>query len=151
MPPQLQWACAAKVQPPSTEVRFPSTLQTRGHHLCDPSHSRMGGTHLCHLNPLAETSRGSSPTRPSVWKCYPRALQGLHRRLLRRGLCPPPPLQSVGPHHTLRKVNMCKYPPIGSIIILPDDVYKSSKIMLPKEGLCLKSSLKSSYREYNSL
>src|SRR6266436_866442 len=44
---------------------------------------------------------------------------------------------------TLRKVNMCKYLPIGSIIILPDDVYKSSKIMLPKEGLCLKSS----YRE----
>ena len=38
---------------------------------------------------------------------------------------------------TLRKVNMCKYLPIGSIIILPDDVYKSSKIMLPKEGLCL--------------
>src|SRR5258708_36911360 len=38
---------------------------------------------------------------------------------------------------SLRKVNMCKYPPIGSIIILPDDVYKSSKIMLPKEGLCL--------------
>src|SRR5258708_16503074 len=38
---------------------------------------------------------------------------------------------------TLRKVNTCKYPPIGSIIILPDDVYKSSKIMLPKEGLCL--------------
>src|SRR5258708_38358107 len=37
----------------------------------------------------------------------------------------------------LRKVNTCKYPPIGSIIILPDDVYKSSKIMLPKEGLCL--------------
>jgi len=37
----------------------------------------------------------------------------------------------------LRKVNMCKYLPIGSIIILPDDVYKSSKIMLPKEGLCL--------------
>jgi len=38
---------------------------------------------------------------------------------------------------TLRKVNTCKYLPIGSIIILPDDVYKSSKIMLPKEGLCL--------------
>ncbi len=38
---------------------------------------------------------------------------------------------------SLRKVNMCKYPPIGSFIILPDDVYKSSKIMLPKEGLCL--------------
>ena len=39
--------------------------------------------------------------------------------------------------NALRKVNMCKYLPIGSIIILPDDVYKSSKIMLPKEGLCL--------------
>src|SRR5258708_6833625 len=38
---------------------------------------------------------------------------------------------------SLRKVNTCKYLPIGSIIILPDDVYKSSKIMLPKEGLCL--------------
>src|SRR5258708_18744603 len=38
---------------------------------------------------------------------------------------------------TLRKVNMCKYPPIVIILILPDDIYKSSKIMLPKEGLCL--------------
>src|SRR5258708_6654886 len=38
---------------------------------------------------------------------------------------------------TLRKVNMCKYPPIGSIIILPYDVYKSSKIILPKEGFFL--------------
>ncbi len=36
------------------------------------------------------------------------------------------------PAPPLRKVNTCKYPPIGSIIILPDDVYKSSKIMLPK-------------------
>src|SRR5258707_14721949 len=89
---------ATKVQPPSTEVRHPSILQIRGHHLCDPSHSRMGGMHQCHLNPLTETSRGgSSPTSPSVWKCYPRALQGLHRHLLRRGLCPPPPSQSMGP------------------------------------------------------
>src|SRR5260221_3527962 len=46
-------------------------------------------------------------------------------------------LARVGVHVSLRKVNTCKYPPIGSIIILPDDVYKSSKIMLPKEGLCL--------------
>ena len=37
----------------------------------------------------------------------------------------------------LRKVNACKYPPIGRIRILPDDVYKSPKIMLPKEGFCL--------------
>src|SRR5258708_8114287 len=55
---------------------------------------------LCHLNPLTETSRGgSSPMSPSVQKCYPRALQGLHRRLLRRALCPPPPSQSMGPCH----------------------------------------------------
>src|SRR5258708_28751062 len=58
-------------------------------------------------------------------------------------LCPTPspspsnPIQPHPPAFPLRKVNMCKYPPIGSIIILPDDVYKSSKIMLPKEGLCL--------------
>src|SRR5258708_29862165 len=45
----------------------------------------------------------------------------------------PPPLHSI----PLRKVNTCKYLPIGSIIILQDDVYKSSKIMLPKKGLCL--------------
>src|SRR5258705_13801758 len=71
----------------------PSILQMRGHCLCDPSHSGMGGTHLCHLDPLTETGRGgSSPMSPSVQKCYPRALQGLHRCLLRRGLHPPPPL-----------------------------------------------------------
>src|SRR5258707_15360712 len=91
-------------QSPTSLHRSPPPLHPSDKRMpCNPSHSRMGGTHLCHLNPLAETSRGSSPTRPSVWKCYPRALQGLHRRLLRRGLCPPPPLQSVGPHHTLRK------------------------------------------------
>src|SRR6266436_3292327 len=92
--------CATKVQPPSAEVHHPSILQTGGHCLCDPSHPRMGGMHLCHLDPLTETSRGgSSPMSPPVWKCYPRALQGLHRHLLRRGLCPPPPLQSMGPHY----------------------------------------------------
>src|SRR5258708_4568427 len=75
------------VQSPTSLCRSPPPL-----HLCDPSHSRMGGMHLCHLDPLAETSRGgSSPTSPSIWKCYPRVLQGLHRHLLRRGLHPPPP------------------------------------------------------------
>src|SRR5258708_2260105 len=78
-----------------TSLRHPSILQTRGHCLCDPSHSRMGGMHLCHLDPLTETSRGgSSPTSPSIQKCYPRALQGLHRCLLRRGLRPPPPCKA---------------------------------------------------------
>src|SRR5258707_4513609 len=48
--------------------------------------------------PLTETSRGgSSPMSPSIQKHYPRALQGLCRHLLRRGLCPPPPSQSMGP------------------------------------------------------
>src|SRR6266436_767575 len=90
--------CATKVQPPSTGVHHPSILQTRGCRLCNPSHSGMGGMHLCHLNPLAETSRGgSSPTSPSVQKHYPRVLQGLCRCLLRRGLRPPPPSQSMGP------------------------------------------------------
>src|SRR5260221_5160654 len=88
---------ATKVRPPSAEVH-PYILQTRGPHLCDPSHSRMGGMHQCHLDPLTETSRGgSSPTSPSVQKHYPRVLQGLRRCLLRRGLCPPPPSQSMGP------------------------------------------------------
>src|SRR6266436_4798404 len=92
--------CATKVQPPSTGVHHPSILQTRGCHLCNPSHPGMGGMHLCHLDPLAETSRGgSSPMSPSVWKCYPRVLQGLCRCLLRSSLHPPPPLQSVGLHH----------------------------------------------------
>src|SRR5258708_29542648 len=92
--------CATKVQPPSAEVHHPSILQMRGCCLCDPSHSRMGGMHLCHLNPLTETSRGgSSPTSPSIQKHYPRALQGLHRCLLRIGLCPPPPSQSMGPRY----------------------------------------------------
>src|SRR6266436_5045525 len=85
--------CTTKVQPPSAEVHHPSILQMRGCHLCNPSHSRMGGTHLCHLDPLTETSRGgSSPT-----SICPEALQGLHRCLLRRGLHPPSPSQSMGP------------------------------------------------------
>src|SRR5258708_27613182 len=81
----------------------------RGHRLCDPSHSGMGGMHWCHLDPLTETSRGgSSPISPSAWKHYPRVLQGFRRRLLRRGLCPPPPSQSMGPCH--RASPRCQLP-----------------------------------------
>src|SRR5260221_12839193 len=84
----------------TTKVCHPSILQMRGCHLCDPSYSGMGGMHQCHLDPLTETSRGGpSPMSPSIQKCYPRALQGLHRRLLRRGLHPPPPSESLGPCH----------------------------------------------------
>src|SRR5260221_332366 len=61
------------------------------------------------LDPLTETSRGgSSPTSPSVQKHYPRVLQGLCRCLLRRGLRPPPPLQSMGPCH--RAPPQCQTP-----------------------------------------
>src|SRR5258708_15711448 len=109
---------ATKVQPPSAEVCHPSILQMRGHHLCDPSHSGMGGPHLCHLDPLAETSRGGpSPTSPSVQKHYPRVLQGLCRCLLRRGLCPPPPSQSMGPHH--RAPPQCQTPQREDVPPLP--------------------------------
>src|SRR5258708_40100134 len=66
----------------------------------DPPHPGVGGMHLRHLDPLTKTSRGgSSPMSPPALKCCPRALQGLHRCLLRRGLFPPPPSQSMGPHH----------------------------------------------------
>src|SRR5260221_5742107 len=96
----------------------PSILQTRGCHLCNPSHSRMGGMHLCHLDPLTEASRGGpSPTSPSIWKRYPRVLQGLHRRLLRRGLHPPPPSQSMGPHH--RAPPRCQTPQREDVPPLP--------------------------------
>src|SRR5258706_15255955 len=92
--------CATKVRPSSGGVCHPSILQTRGCCLCNPSHSGMGGTHLCHLDPLTEASGGGpSPTSPPIQKHYPRALQGLRRHLLRRGLCPPPSSQSMGPHH----------------------------------------------------
>src|SRR5258708_3742466 len=61
---------------------------------------RVRATHLCYLNPLAEAGRGgSSPMSPSVQKCHPGTLQGLCRHLLREGLCPPPPLQSMGSCH----------------------------------------------------
>src|SRR6266446_10159670 len=84
----------------SAEAAAGATTQARRYSVCDPPHPRVGGTHLRHLDPLTKTSRGgSSPTSPPAWKPCPRALQGLCRCLLRRGLCPPPPLQSMGPHY----------------------------------------------------
>src|SRR6266481_4840706 len=83
----------------SAEAAARAATRTQRYSVCDPPHPRVGGTHLCHLDPLAKTSRGgSSPMSPPAWKCCPRALQGLHRHLLRRGLHPPPPLQSVWDH-----------------------------------------------------
>src|SRR5258707_5326126 len=84
----------------SAEATAGATTRTQRYSVCNPPHPRVGGTHLHHLNPLTKTSRGgSSPTSPPAWKHCPRALQGLHRCLLRRGLRPPPPLQSMGPCH----------------------------------------------------
>src|SRR5258708_6867968 len=67
MPPQLQRACSAQVRSPTTEVCPPSAFRTGGRCLCDPSHSGMGGAHLCHVDPLTETCRrGSGPTSLSA-------------------------------------------------------------------------------------
>src|SRR5260221_84229 len=87
---QLQWM--------SAEAR--ATTQTRRCSICNPPYPRVGGMHLCYLNPLTEAGRGgSSPMSLSIWKCHPRTLQGLCRHLLRESLCPPPPLQSMGSCH----------------------------------------------------
>src|SRR5258707_225200 len=107
-------------QSPTSLCRSPPPLHPSDKRMpsIDHSHSRMGGTHLCHLDPLAETSRGgSSPMSPSIQKCYPRVLQGLCRCLLRRGLHPPPPSQSVGPHH--RAPPQCQTPQREDIPPLP--------------------------------
>src|SRR5258708_3189138 len=48
-------------QSPTSLHRSPPPLHPSDKRMpCNPSHSGMGGTHLCHLNPLAETSRGGS-------------------------------------------------------------------------------------------
>src|SRR5258708_1545776 len=76
----------------SAEATAGATTRTQRYSVHNPPHPRVGGMHLCHLDPLTKTSRGgSSPTSPPAWKCCPRVLQGLHRCLLRRGLRPPPP------------------------------------------------------------
>src|SRR5260370_30474773 len=93
----------------SAEAAAGAATQTQRYSVHDPPHPRVGGMHLCHLNPLTKTSRGgSSPTSPPAWKHCPRPLQGLHRCLLTRDLHPPPPSQSVGPPH--RAPAQCKTP-----------------------------------------
>src|SRR5260370_32375644 len=77
-----------------------ATAQTQRCSICNPPYPRVGGTHLCYLDPLAEAGRGgSSPVSPPVQKHHPRTLQGLCRCLLGGGLCPPPPLQSMRSCH----------------------------------------------------
>src|SRR5258708_34003857 len=83
----------------STEASARAATQTQRYSVCNPRHPGVGGMHLHHLDPLTKTSRGgSSPTSPPAWKHCPRVLQGLCRCLLRRGLRPPPPSQSVWDH-----------------------------------------------------
>src|SRR5260370_106120 len=55
MPPSCNGCMPPKSDLPPQKPAFPPILQMRGCHLCDPSHSRMGGMHSCHLNPLRET------------------------------------------------------------------------------------------------
>src|SRR6266436_4662311 len=102
----------------SAEAAAGAATRTWRYSVHDPPHPRVGGTHLCHLNPLTKTSRGgSSPTSPPTWKHRPRVLQGLRRHLLRRGLCPPPPSQSMGPCH--RAPPQCQTPQREDIPPLP--------------------------------
>src|SRR5260221_14507473 len=89
-----------KVQSAATEVHPLIASQTRRGCLCDPPHPGVGGTHLHHLNPLAEIGRGGSgPTTPPFQKCHPGMLQRLCRCLLRGSLCPPSPSQGMGSCH----------------------------------------------------
>src|SRR6266446_5396658 len=102
----------------SAEAAAGAATQTQRYSVRDPPHPRVGGTHLHHLDPLTKTSRGgSSPMSPPTWKCCPRVLQGLCRRLLRRGLHPPPPSQSMGPCH--RAPPQCQTPQREDIPPLP--------------------------------
>src|SRR5258708_13131402 len=84
----------------STEATAGAAPQTQRYSVHNPPHPGVGGMHLHHLDPLTKATRGgSSPMSPPTWKCCPRVLQGLCRHLLRRGLRPPSPLQSMGPFH----------------------------------------------------
>src|SRR5258707_9957720 len=131
-------------QSPTSLHRSPPPLHPSDKRMpCNPSHSGMGGTHLCHLNPLAETSRGgSSPMSPSIQKHYPRALQGLCRCLLRRGLHPPPPSQSVGPHY--RAPPQCQTPQRRMFPISPAEQKELDEFLredLVNGQICLLKSL----------
>src|SRR5260221_52322 len=71
MPPQLQRACSAQIRSPTMKVHPPSAFWTGGRGLHNPSHSGMGGAHLHHIDPLAETCRrGSGPTSLSTQEHY---------------------------------------------------------------------------------
>ncbi len=86
-----------------------ATTRTQRCSICNPPYPRVGGMHLCYLNPLAEAGRrGSSPMSPSIQKCHPRMLQGLCRCLLRESLCSSPPLQNMGSCH--RSPPRCQTP-----------------------------------------
>src|SRR5258708_37439144 len=83
-----------------TSAEAGATTQTQRCSICNTPYPRVGGTHLCYLDPLAEAGRGgSSPTSLSTQKHHPGMLQGLCRCLLRESLHPPPPLQSMGSCH----------------------------------------------------
>src|SRR5258708_12433670 len=98
----------------STEATAGATTQTQRYSVCNPPHPGVGGTHLCHFDPLTKTRRGgSSPTSPPAWKHCPRALQELCRCLR-----PPPPSQSMGPCHRAPPQHQTPYrhhiPPLPS-------------------------------------
>src|SRR5258708_12792744 len=87
---QLQW----------TSAEAGATNQTWRCSICNPPYPRVGGMHLCYLDPLTEAGRGGSiPMSPSIWKYHPGTLQGLSRHLLRETLSPPPPSQPMRPSH----------------------------------------------------
>src|SRR5258708_17018673 len=115
---------------PITNSKATLTIFHSNHHQqCQFSHTcapnQVSTTHLgSHCPP---TSIGTPPTHLLALCHYHHSSPINSKSIFRSKPC----------QNTLRKVNMCKYLPIRSIIILPDDVYKSSKIMLPKEGLCL--------------
>src|SRR5258708_30320438 len=56
----------------SAEATAGATTGTWRYSVCNPPHPRVGGMHLCHLDPLAKTSRGgSSPMSPPVSRTAP--------------------------------------------------------------------------------
>src|SRR5258708_3576675 len=59
----------------SAEAAAGAATRTQRYSVHDPPHPGVGGTHLCHLNPLTKTSRGgSSPMSPPTWKHCPSVM-----------------------------------------------------------------------------